>query len=311
MSEMIHPPTHVWGAPEFPLGGRLPKDLRAVENNHRLQMAEARAYQRSADANGRRRYFACCHALHVSLFFDGTNNNESNDAKKGHPSNIARLYHASIQDDEARGHGYFSYYIPGVGTPFPKMGELDYSKEGLKYARGGENRINWALMRIVSALSFAVTNDEIEDEPARASVLAMATAMVPAMPSFVGRTRRRDEIEKWLAPLRLKMQQRPPQPQPLSLKLYVYGFSRGAAEARTFVTWLSELFETPEGADKPEQTLLGLPVSVEFLGVLDTVASVGIAHAVPFFAGHMDWADDTQLLPDPTRFPGLIKQCRH
>ena len=74
---------------------------------------------------------------------------------------------------------------------------------------------------------------------------------------------------------------------------------------------MSELFDTPPGAERPTQSLMGLPVSVEFLGVLDTVASVGIAHAAPFFAGHMDWADDTQLLPDAQRFPGLVKCCRH
>ena len=45
--------------------------------------------------------------------------------------------------------------------------------------------------------------------------------------------------------------------------------------------------------------------------MLDTVASVGIAHAAPFFAGHMDWADDSQLLPDAENFPNFVKCCRH
>ncbi|MCO7568313.1 DUF2235 domain-containing protein, partial [Pseudomonas mosselii] len=112
-------------------------------------------------------------------------------------------------------------------------------------------------------------------------------------------------------PLALKLQTAPLTPKPLAVKLYVYGFSRGAAEARTFVNWLSRLFVTPEGADKPLQRLAGLDVSVEFLGLLDTVASVGIAHAAPFFAGHMDWADDTQPLPCEKTYPGLVKQCRH
>jgi hypothetical protein len=75
------------------------------------------------------------------------------------------------------------------------------------------------------------------------------------------------------------------------------------------VTWLSELLESEEGA--AVQTLAGLPISVQFLGLMDTVASVGIASVVPFFAGHMDWADDTQLLPDAQKFPGFVKDCRH
>ncbi|WP_256591180.1 MULTISPECIES: phospholipase effector Tle1 domain-containing protein [unclassified Pseudomonas] len=81
--------------------------------------------------------FECCHSLHISLFFDGTNNNEFNDTKKDHPSNIAKLFHASLRGKKAEEEGYFSFYMPGVGTPFPEIGELDYSEEGLTFARGG------------------------------------------------------------------------------------------------------------------------------------------------------------------------------
>ena len=47
---------------------------------------------------------------------------------------------------------------------------------------------------------------------------------------------------------------------------------------------------------------------VEFLGILDTVASVGIAHAAPFFAGHMDWADDSR---EPARAPLPMRRMQH
>jgi hypothetical protein len=57
--------------------------------------------------------------------------------------------------------------------------------------------------------------------------------------------------------------------------------------------------------------LLGLPLSIEFLGLLDTVASVGSARAAPFVEGHMDWADGTQALPDAVQFSEWIKNCRH
>ena len=123
----------------------------------------------------------------------------------------------------------------------------------------------------------------------------MSTLTAPLMIAF-GTRKRRAVMEGLLNPLKRSTERA--RPRVLGVKLFVYGFSRGAAEARTFVTWLSELFDTPEGAERPAQSLIGLPVSVEFLGVLDTVASVGIAHAAPFFAGHMDWADDTQLLPE-------------
>ena len=45
----------------------------------------------------------------------------------------------------------------------------------------------------------------------------------------------------------------------------------------------------------------GLPISIEFLGLFDTVAAVGFADSVPFAAGHMSWADGTMRLPDEER----------
>ncbi|CDL19267.1 FIG00462664: hypothetical protein [Klebsiella pneumoniae IS53] len=78
----------------------------------------------------------------------------------------------------------------------------------------------------------------------------------------------------------LIIQPEPGKPKLTGIKLYVYGFSRGAAAARTFVRWLSELLPPPAAeGEKPPQCLqtggMQLPVSVEFLGLLDTVASVG------------------------------------
>ncbi|MEQ2026375.1 DUF2235 domain-containing protein [Xenorhabdus szentirmaii] len=89
----------------------------------------------------------------------------------------------------------------------------------------------------------------------------------------------------------------------------MYGFSGGAAEVRAFVSWLSQLTDTTKNKHNP--TLFGLPISVEFLGVLDTVPSVGIVHLVPSFTGHMDWANGTQQLPDETQYPNFVRCCRH
>ena len=297
-----------FGAPVFPLGGRLPRDVSVVDVNYRRQTAEENLFCRRPDSAGRSQRFVCCHSMHVSLFFDGTNNNDNNDTKKNHPSNIAKLYHASIQDDEAKGSGYYSYYMPGVGTPFPEVGELDYSEGGLKYATGGEDRINWALVSIADALHWALTRNRLSLDDCAKAVTKMSTWPTPLM-STLGPSNRRSVMTSLLVPLKARVPVA--QPKVLGIKLFVYGFSRGAAEARTFVSWLSQLFDTPEGAERPEQSLIGLPISVEFLGLLDTVASVGIAHAAPFFAGHMDWADNTQLLPDAQRFPDLVKCCRH
>jgi len=310
MSEVkSNPNAKVWAPPVFPLMGRLPSDVVKVTANYNKQTAEENFHHRQVNAKGQSQRFECVQSLHISLFFDGTNNNELNDTKKNHPSNIAKLFHASIQGVKARKEGYFSYYMPGVGTPFPEIGELDYSAEGLRYATGGEDRINWALVQVASALSFALTRNGIDDSVAKTKVEAMSTWKAPLM-SALGEGKRRRVMKALLGPLEA-CKDKSRLPKALAVKLYVYGFSRGAAEARTFVTWLSQLFDTPTGAELPEQRLIGLPVSVEFLGVLDTVASVGIAHAAPFFAGHMDWADDSQLLPDAAKFPNFVKCCRH
>jgi hypothetical protein len=88
----------------------------------------------------------CCKSLHISLFFDGTNNNEPNDTASTppHPSNVAKLYHACAPDDrKANERGFYAFYIPGVGTPFPRIGTYDYYSSGLQFAVGGEDRINW------------------------------------------------------------------------------------------------------------------------------------------------------------------------
>ncbi|BAN45900.1 DUF2235 domain-containing protein [Metapseudomonas resinovorans] len=309
MSEVTNK-AKVLAPPVFPQEGRLPGTSRAVGENYARQTREANLYKQARDENGRRQHGKCCQAVHISLFFDGTNNNEKNDTETGHPTNIARLFHASYRSDEAEKMGYFSYYMPGVGTPFPEIGEMDYSGKGLQFALGGEDRINWALLSVADALSYAVTKQHLVREVRSQKVKDMATWPAPLMIAL-GAGKRRRVMQNLLQPLQQKMEQVPPTPKPLKVKLYIYGFSRGAAEARTFVNWLSELFETPEGADRPEQKLAGLDVSVEFLGLLDTVASVGIAHAAPFFAGHMDWADDSQLLPSAAKYPNLVKCCRH
>lgn len=98
----------------------------------------------------------CYKALHLSFFFDGTNNNEPAD-KRFEPrctSNVARLYHATVEqtrtDNPAKNHktkspppSYFRYYCPGVGTVFSDIGEDYPNSDGLVAAEGGENRINW------------------------------------------------------------------------------------------------------------------------------------------------------------------------
>ncbi|OKB64759.1 hypothetical protein BHU62_20910 [Serratia marcescens] len=329
-----------WVPPPFPAQGRLPTQaLQVGQSCHQQNSAERLYRQELCLAAGRRVEPPCCKTLHISLFFDGTGNNLNNDlllSNPKHPTNIARLFRATIGtgtaggvptdgqstllDDAEDGEGkYFKFYMPGVGTPFPEVNDPDYSTMGLVGATKGEERINWALLRIIDVLKFTSTEKWLTTAESRQSIGKMGTSWNRLW--FGGSHNRYEEFSRLLNELAPKLKPLITQPEPgkpklLGIKLYVYGFSRGAAAARAFVRWLSELLPPPAAeGEKPPQCLqigeLQLPISVEFLGLLDTVASVGIAHVVPIAEGHMSWADDTMELPDDETYGGLIKKCVH
>lgn len=303
--------TSVWAPPAFPLTGRLPDSIDQVQANVDLQYREEKEYHLQLNAEmDRNNPKPCCKSLHISLFFDGTNNNEkhSTAANPPNPSNIARLYHAALEDIDS---GYYRYYMPGVGTAFPEIGELDFSDDGLRFATGGEARINWALLRIVDALSHSLVGTRIEDGVAKTLIndYQRLASRLGADPNYMKR-RRQDIFITLLTPLLAAAKIH--KPKILKIKLFVYGFSRGAAEARTFVNWLTHILDAEllkKKTARPE--LLGLPIAVEFLGLCDTVASVGLAHVAPMANGHMGWADATMALPDEAKYPGFIQRCYH
>ncbi|WP_394817262.1 T6SS phospholipase effector Tle1-like catalytic domain-containing protein [Klebsiella oxytoca] len=215
------------------------------------------------------------------------------------------------------GNKYYKYYIPGVGTPFPEVSDLNYSTPGMAFATYGEERINWALIRIIDTLRRTLGKPALSDNESWKAVKDMTSRTEDFGAS--GQYRRPIVFRRLLKDLEpdLKLalnQPEPGKPKLLGIKLYVYGFSRGAAAARAFVNWLVELLpNTFSKGAKPDLclTLEGadwkVPLSVEFLGLLDTVASVGVAHIAPLAEGHMGWADNAMELPDN----GLIKNCVH
>jgi hypothetical protein len=312
---------------QFPAKGRLPTEASLVGKNCHQQESYERAYrQELCLAANRRVEPPCCNTLHISLFFDGTGNNLNNDlylSDPKHPTNIARLFRATIGTGYAGGvpdmaalldssdsisKKYFKYYIPGVGTPFTEIVDLEYSTFGLAAASYGEDRINWGLLRLIDALKRTLGKDKLEDSACLAAIDKMNTSWARfglggSHNRYEEFTQQLKELDKRSALRRALAPAEPGKPKLLGIKLYIYGFSRGAAEARAFVKWLSELLPKPDKeSQKPEQCLavndLKIPISVEFLGLLDTVASVGVAHIAPVAEGHMAWADGTQELPD-------------
>ncbi|WP_196796659.1 T6SS phospholipase effector Tle1-like catalytic domain-containing protein, partial [Klebsiella aerogenes] len=104
------------------------------------------------------------------------------------------------------------------------------------------------------------------------------------------------------------------------IKLFVYGYCRGAATARAFARGLESLLDDakmpldatnmlPAGTGVPGgPTLLGIPISIEFMGLLDTVSAVGVPHILPSATGHLGWAANSLRLPTTK---GFLKSCYH
>ncbi len=235
----------------------------------------------------------CSGQVHVGIFFDGTGNNLKADytdlpPEKRKHSNIVRLFHAYPPRPEK---GYFRYYIPGVGTPFPEIGESSAAKMGAAAAAGGANRILWGLMQLFNAPHRYVTTRNLFTE-----------AEFPRLVNADGYDfTRRHQLNEWQAQLKASLAGRKPYVEQINLS--VFGFSRGAAEARVFCNWLFEVC-TQEGGG---WTLAGIPIRIQFLGIFDTVASVGAANlwGGNIVVGHQSWADNAlQIHP-------AIERCVH
>ncbi|KJZ33040.1 hypothetical protein VC35_28290, partial [Pseudomonas fluorescens] len=98
--------------------GRLPTRAAQVhQNQHRQNSQEHDYHDALSIAAGRRVLPPCCKTVHISLFFDGTGNNLNNDlylSNPKHPTNVARLFRASIGDGHAGGTTHGSSIARGL-----------------------------------------------------------------------------------------------------------------------------------------------------------------------------------------------------
>ncbi|KAB7772569.1 T6SS phospholipase effector Tle1-like catalytic domain-containing protein [Xanthomonas maliensis] len=225
---------------------------------------------------------SCTREIHVAIFFDGTNNNMKRDRpSKGH-SNIVSLYDAHKEDRTE----YFRFYVPGVGTKFPEIGEDGEDATGKSMAKGGENRIHWALIQLYNAVHTSVNNFDLLDE---AETKDLVTGVFTGLSTWY-----RLGDGKMISIFRdidqrLTKATADKRPTITKLHLSVFGFSRGAAEARTFSNWLTLATRGKVGSAQ---------VNLRFLGIYDTVASVLLADSAPFGNGLFDWANKTMRIPE-------------
>jgi|GEM_PF-836498 len=228
----------------------------------------------------------------------------------------------------------YRYYIPGVGTAFDKIGDsgkLPSSILGAAAGWGGEARILWALFQVINAISRfyddkpLISDDKVlrKIENIETNVMEEATTaekilnMLPILPlAFLTRLpsaqklfsielnhdARKEIIRKYIdKELVEKIKNSPKERELRQITVHVFGFSRGAAEARAFVNFLLQLGDKSneirlEGSVQGIK-ILGFPLNIQFMGLFDTVASVGVAGAFSFSEGHAAWADGTLDIP--------------
>ncbi|MYN11463.1 T6SS phospholipase effector Tle1-like catalytic domain-containing protein [Pseudoduganella aquatica] len=247
----------------------------------------------------------CEVCIQVGFFFDGTNNNRNIAAPALAHSNIARLA-AAYPDQPNR--GSYDIYIPGVGTAFPEIGETGPSTMGTAFASGCESRVLFALLAVLNALhravfsqalfiSMAETERLCHELKSRENVDTDKHGAASETNFMHG-----DFLRTQVVALQKKLAAQK-KPVIKECMIDVFGFSRGAAEARVFCNWLDRLLAGG--------TLSGVPLTIRFLGIFDTVASAGIADGVLRGAtnitdGHEGWAAMEYL-----SVPGSVKNCVH
>ncbi|WGY71557.1 DUF2235 domain-containing protein [Burkholderia cepacia] len=277
----------------------------------------------------------CPQVLCVNLFFDGTNNNREWDTKNAERpthSNVARLSFACPQNKEE---GIFSEYVPGVGTPFFEIGEMAFSSEGKAFALGFGMRVAWGYTRLLNALHIAMTGSRLLDDPeARALCSSIDNDVIASngtLTQIVGKVSKALPIAGSIATAsqvyygyksRAKLERLHGELSALQKKhggpggqlnrsikkvwVNVFGFSRGAAGSRVFVNRLINTWA-------PGGMIAGsIPYEVNFLGIFDTVASVGLpdtataAIEMADLDGHWAWTAKGAL-----NIPASVKKCVH
>lgn len=205
---------------------------------HAVENMVARARQKTRSRAGGPACVNCRMALWLSFFFDGTGNHRERDFPRNH-SNVAALYDAHI--DDAR-KGVIPFYYEGIGTEF-EFKERHERKP--VYSRGGA--VRWA---------------DVEGYHESESALNMG---------FGGGLEIR--LEKAIFEFQSAVERQRSLTRVDEVNIAAFGFSRGATEARAFVNWLVN--HSKVKAQGSKLTYDGIPLNVKFLGLFDTVESVG------------------------------------
>jgi hypothetical protein len=301
---------------------------------------------------------SCETELFFGFFFDGTRNNYEQVDKNGtrNHSNVARLYDcfpglsvpgvlpAATEWDynPARYSHFFRTYIPGVGSPFKQIRDSGTAPGGAGAGLGGGPRIVWALVQAINNVHRyfhkrpLIDNDEAYKLAYKVEINRQRLAQIKPGSAWNEYFKKKDDetqlaFEGMLKRLHDavtphwidKILGRPPKIDPgivTKINVSIFGFSRGATQARAFANWLVALCQrdaTLHGRGNAAMTLGGFPVDFSFMGLFDTVASVGAANTMGnqfglgSFEGHGSWADADFSLRIPEGVPTVHLVAAH
>lgn len=223
----------------------------------------ARAREKTGRRSGGPACVNCRVTLWMSFFFDGTNNHRGRDFPRSH-SNVAALFDSHIDD---RDEGVFRFYYEGVGTAF------DFA--------GRHQRVP-----VVSRAGLSVRWEDRDGYVERESTLRQALGGGLDI-----------RLEKAIYELQETVEEQQARTRVDEINVAAFGFSRGATQARAFLNWLAEHSKISRRGDS--LTYDGIPLNVKFLGLFDTVESVGGA--------------GTNRQPElvKTSVPPFVQKCLH
>lgn len=180
--------------------------------------------------------------LHAGVFFDGTNNNKDRDLPKGAHTNVVRLWQVWREASSAEAI-HKKKYVDGVGS-------MDTGKRTSEAGKEIAAKTKW--YNPLSGPTAVVVSG--------GKLIGDLGHNVAGMAGGAGGKERLNRAYFWLKDRCAEL------PKPAMKTVDIYGFSRGAALARTFVNLVNMALRK----DEPQ-------ISVRFVGVYDTVGSFGMA----------------------------------
>jgi hypothetical protein len=197
--------------------------------------------------------------LRLGVFFDGTGNNRYRDEATSTNTNVDRLYNVYHHDEDeiaARA----KLYLIGLGAVDPEKERFGDANRRLQAT--GEGRVQAGVQAMETNPESIDLRVFTGEDGAIGGGLGLAFGL--------GAHERLNIAYKWVKETvtahegkYLKESEK---------VVDVYGFSRGAAMARTFVNLVKQGLQQKEGF---------LNVRVRFLGIFDTVGSIGIPGGLP------------------------------